>query len=77
MSIPPREYDEEFIVSSNSTFINNLEMIDNVILNELANQNLIRRQLIRKRVEIKRTTIATSKTDSNEHSFKKFRSGQL
>ena len=70
MSIPAREYDEEFVVASNYTFINNLEMIDNVHLNELANQNLAPLKLIKKREEIKRTTIATSKTDSNEHSFK-------
>ena len=43
---------------------------DNVILNELANQNLAPRQLIKKRAENKRTSIATSKTDSNEHFFK-------
>ena len=49
LAIPPSEYDNEFVVASNSTFINNLKMIDNVILNELANQNLAPRQLIKTR----------------------------
>ena len=73
----PSQYDEEFVVASNSSFIIILEMFDNVIVNELANQNLAPRQLIKKRAEIKRTTIATSKTDSNEHFFKNSASGQL
>ena len=73
----PSEYDEEFVVASNSTFGNNLEMIDNVTLNELANHNLAPRQLIEKRAENKRTTIAASKTDSNEHFFKNSAGGQL
>ena len=77
MSKPPSEYDEELVVASNSTFINNLEKIDHVILNELANQNLARRQLIKKRAENKRTTICTSKTDSNDHFFENSASGQL
>ena len=42
LPIPPSEYDEEFIVAATNTFINNLEMIDNVILNKLANQNTAR-----------------------------------
>ena len=77
MSIPPSEYDEELVVASNSTFIKNLQKIDNVILNELANQNLAPRQLIKKRAEKERTTIGTSETDSNEHFFKNSASGQL
>ena len=39
LPIPPSAYNEEFGVASINTFINNLEMIDNVILNNLANQN--------------------------------------
>ena len=39
LAIPPSEYDEEFVVASIRTFINNLEIIDNVILNNLAIQN--------------------------------------
>ena len=77
ISIPPSEYDEELVVASNSTFRNNLEKIDNVILNELANQNLAPRQLIKKRAENERTSIGTSKTDSNEHFFKNSASVQL
>ena len=37
--IPPSEYDEEFLVATINTLINNLEMVDNVIINQLANQN--------------------------------------
>ena len=77
MAIPPSQYDEELVVALNSTFINISEMIDNVILSELANQNLAPRPLIKKRAENIRTTIATSKTDSNEHFFKNSASGQL
>ena len=36
LAIPLSEYDEEFVVASIRTFINNLDMIDNVILNNLA-----------------------------------------
>ena len=39
LPIPPSEYDEEIVVASINTFINNLEWIDNVILNKLADQN--------------------------------------
>ena len=73
MAIPPSEYDEEFVLASFNTFTNNLEVIDNVILNELANQKLGPHQPIKKRAEYKRTTINTSKPDLNKHSFKKFR----
>ena len=61
LAIPPSEFDEEFVVASIHTFINNLKVIDNVILNELANQNLAPCQLIKKRAraEYKETTINT------------------
>ena len=39
LPIHPSEYDKEFVVVSFNTFINNLEMIDNVILINLASQN--------------------------------------
>ena len=77
LAIGPSEYDEKFVVSSINTFINNLEVIDIVILNELTNQNLAPCQLIKKRAENKRTTINTSKPDLNKHSFKNSASGQL
>ena len=32
LAIPPSQYDEEFVVASIKAFINNLELIDNVIL---------------------------------------------
>ena len=53
LAIPPSEYDEEFVVASIRTFIKNLEMIDNVILNNLANQNKAPYELIKKRAENK------------------------
>ena len=71
LEIPPSEYDEEFVVASINTFINNF------ILNELANQNLAPCQLIKKRAEHKRTTINTSKRELKKHSFKNSASGQL
>ena len=77
LAIPPSEYDEDFVVSSISTFINNLEMFDNVILNELANHNLTPCQLIKRRAENNMTTSKTSKRDLIEHSFKNSASGQL
>ena len=53
LAIPPSEYDEEFVVASIRTFINNLEMIDNAILNNLANQNKAPYELIKKRAKNK------------------------
>ena len=55
LAIPPSEYDEEFVVASINAFINNLELIDNVILNNLANQNKAPYEHIKKRAEIKYT----------------------
>ena len=53
LAIPPSEYDEEFVVASINSFINNLEMIDNVILNQLA-KKLASYRLIKKRAKIKK-----------------------
>ena len=53
LAIPPSEYDEEFVVASIRTFINNLEMIDNVVLNDLANQNKAPYVLIKMRAKNK------------------------
>ena len=52
LAIPPCEYVEEFVVASINAFINNLELIDNVIINKLANQNKAPYELIKKRAEI-------------------------
>ena len=49
LAIPPSEYDEEFVVASIRTF----ETIDNVILNNLANQNKAPYELIKKRAKKK------------------------
>ena len=43
----------EFVVAANNTFINNVEMIDNVIPFQLANQNKSPYDLIKKRAENK------------------------
>ena len=53
LAIAPSEYDEEFVVASIKKFINNLEMIDNVILNNLANQNKAPYELIKKHAKNK------------------------
>ena len=65
-AIPSSEYDGEFVVASINAFINNLEVINNVILNNLANQNLAPCQLIKKRAENKRLTINTSNIQLKE-----------
>ena len=46
---PPSEYDKEFVVASINTFINSLEMIDNVILIILTKQNRAPYDLIKKK----------------------------
>ena len=75
--IPPSEYDEEFVVAAINTFINNLEMIDKVILNKLANQYKAPYDLIKKRAKNKglldARTNAQLTTKLSKHSF----SGQL
>ena len=50
---PPSEYDKEFVVASINALINNLKLIDNVILNDLANQNKALYELIKKRAKNK------------------------
>ena len=50
---PVGGYDEEFEVAPFNSLINNLEMIDNIILNNLANQNWAPSWLIKKRAEKK------------------------
>ena len=39
LAITPSAYDEKFVVASTNSFVNILEMIDNIIPNNLANQN--------------------------------------
>ena len=62
LAIPPSEYDEEFVVTSIRAFNNNLEMIDNVILNNRANQNKAPYELIKKRAKNKGLLNAASNT---------------
>ena len=73
---PPSEYDEEFLVAAINTFINNLEMIDNVILNQLANQNKAPYDLIKKRAENKRLLDARTNAQLTTKHFKPV-SGQM
>ena len=77
LAIPPSEYDEEFVVASINAFINDLELIDNVILNHLANQNKAPYELIKKRAEIKGLLNATSNTHSTYEHSKHSTHGQL
>ena len=60
LAIPWNAYDEEFVVASFIAFINNLELIDNGILKNFANQNKAPYQLIKKRAENKRLLVNTS-----------------
>ena len=55
MAITPSEYEEEFVVASIKAFISDLELIDNVILNNLANQNKARYELIKKSAKSKKS----------------------
>ena len=69
LAIPPSEYDEEFVVASNNAFINDLELIDSVILNNLANQNKAPYELIKKRAKNEGSLDANSNTPlTTEHS---------
>ena len=55
LAITPSAYDEKFVVASTNIFINILELIDNIILNNLANQNWAPSRLIKMGTENKRT----------------------
>ena len=77
LPILPSEYDEEFVVAAINTFINNLEMIDNVILNQLANQNKAPYDLIKMRAENKGFLDATTNAQLTIKHSKHSVSGQL
>ena len=62
LEIPSSKYDEELVVASIRIFINNLEMIANVFLNNLANQNKAPYELIKKRAKIEGLLNAASNT---------------
>ena len=74
---PPSEYDEEFVVASINPFINNLELIDNVILNNLSNQNKAQYELIKKGVKNKGLLDANLNTELTTEHSKQSASGQL
>ena len=71
---PPSEYDKEFKVAAINTFINNLE---NVILNQLANQNKTPCDLIKKRAENKGLLDAKANAQLTTKHSKHSGSGQL
>ena len=77
LAILPSEYNEEFVVASINAFNNDLELIDNVIPNNLANQNKAPYELIKKRAENKGLLNATSNTHSTYEHSKHFTQGQL
>ena len=73
---PPSEYDEEFVVASIITFLNNPEMSDNVILNNLPNQNRAPYDRIKMRAEHKGLLDVTSNAQLTTKHSKHFESGQ-
>ena len=70
LAIPPSEYDEKFVVASIRAIINNLEIIDNAILNNLANRSEAQYQLIKKRAKNKGLLNATSNIQLTMKHFK-------
>ena len=77
LAILPNEYDEEFVVASINGIINNLEMIDNVIPNNLANRIMAPCQLIKKRAEDKRLQSSCSNSQLKVQHFADSGSGHL
>ena len=59
LALLPSEYNEEFDVASIISLFFNLELIDNFILNTLANQNRAPDRLIKKRMEKKESRSLT------------------
>ena len=55
LAIPPSEYDQELMMrmASINSLIINLEMIDNLILSQLANQKRARNRLIKNSQKLK------------------------
>ena len=77
MAKPPSEYDEELVVASNKAFINNIDLIDNVILNNLANQKKAPCELIKKRAKNKGLLNEISNAELLSQFSKNSASGQL
>ena len=77
LPILPSKYDEEFLVAAINTLINNLEMIDNVIINQLANQNKAPCDLFKKRAENKKLLDAKTNAQLTTKHCKHSGSGQL
>ena len=76
IAIPPSAYDEEIVVVSINSFVNNLETIDNLILNQLANRKLAPYRLIKKRAESKGTIKGQSNAQLHSNLFIHCISGQ-
>ena len=74
---PPSEYDEEFVVASINAFINKLELIDNVILNNMSKQNKAQFELIKKRAKNKGLLDANLNTQLTTKHSKQSARGQL
>ena len=77
LAIPPSDYNEGLVVASINAFINNLELIDNVILNNLANQNKAPYELIKKRAKNKGLLEANLNTQLTIKHSKHSARGQL
>ena len=77
LAILSSAYNEDFVVTSIKKPINNLEMIDNVILNNLANQNMAPCQLIKKRAENKNLLNSSSSSQLKFHRFAHSGNGHL
>ena len=77
LPLAPSEYDEAFVVETITTFINNLEMIDNVILNQLANHNKAPYDLMKKRAEKKGLLTARTNAQLTTKHSKHSINGQL
>ena len=76
LPIPTSEYDDELVVASINIFLNNLEIIDNVILNKLPNQYRAPYDLIKKRAENKGLLDASSNAQATTKHSKHSDSGQ-
>ena len=63
---PPKKHHEEIVLASMNTFIVNLEVIDNLILNQLANEKRAPNRLIKNRAENK-SARKTSQTKFQVH----------
>ena len=69
LAIPPSEYVKDFVAASINSFITNLEMFDNLILNQLANKKLAPYRLIKNCAETERTLLRQSNSQVYSKNF--------